>query len=112
MKLKEYVVKLKKNEQNSEESLRLFLIIINILSYGVGLFVILNGPSVESRDVIIIASIVTLNFICAWFLYNKATSHKVEWALFGLCGNLSAIFYWWIVIDILQHWRKGKRFFS
>jgi hypothetical protein len=95
-----------------EAALQLFLIILNILSCGGRLFAILSGPSGELRDVIIIASIITVNLISAWFLYNKATSHRVEWTLFGLCGNLNAVFTWWIVTDILKHWRKGKRFFS
>lgn len=92
--------------------MRLFLVVLNILSYGTALYLVLRGPYIESRDIVMMVSIVVLNLMCAWFLYSKAKTYKIEWSLFGLCGNLNAILIWWISTDILDRWRKGKSYFS
>lgn len=47
-------------------------------------------------DVIILSiALIIVNSLCARYLYKKADKNKVEWALFGLIGNLTALLCFW-----------------
>lgn len=53
---------------------------------------------------VIISSIVLIvvNSLCSAWLYKKANKNKVEWALFGFIGNLTALLSFWLFKDVLD----------
>jgi len=52
--------------------------------------------------------ILLINILSARYLYAQASTHKLEWALFGLVGNMNAIFFHWLWKRISGHWRRGR----
>ena len=80
--------------------MRVLLIILVILSYigGVGAIAgITKARGAIPIDIVFVLCIVTVcNVVCALYLYKKAACSKVEWALFGVIGNLSALFFFWL----------------
>ena len=92
------------------------LITIIILSWLGGLSsavaFIFNGKQQISEVLILMIIVVAVNLSCSRYLYKKAGENKVEWALFGFLGNISAIIFFWLFKDVLTNWNQGKRYFS
>ncbi len=100
--------------------MRIVLILLNALMW-VGTIVSLFAYSRQYTrvfgrdipiDIPIVVFLMAISILSARHLYNRATTKKVEWALFGLLGNVSAIFYHWLWEKTTDHWRQGRRFFS
>jgi len=75
------------------------LIAIAILAYGGFIvatvkFAVRNGR-IDYAEIFSVILLITVNCLCARYLFKKAEKHKVEWALFGLIGNLTALFCFW-----------------
>jgi len=60
----------------------------------------------------ILPLIAVLDGLCAIYLYKRAGPKKVEWALFGFLGNVTAILVFWLVKDVRARWSKGQRYSS
>jgi peptidoglycan/LPS O-acetylase OafA/YrhL len=93
-----------------------FLITIIVLSW-LGLLssavnFVSHGTQQISEVLILITILVTVNFLSSRYLFNKAVENKVEWALFGFLGNITAIIFFWSFKDVLSNWKQGKRYFS
>jgi len=92
------------------------LIAIVILCLGGYLYsaVTFVSQGTEKLSVVLISSAILLgiNLLCARYLYNKADENKKEWALFGIIGNIPALFIFWFFKDVLTNWKRGKRNFS
>ena len=97
-------------------SVRVLLIILIGLSWIGGIGSIVGFSTNAGRilwDMVVWAFIaVTLNTLCARYLYRKALTRKTEWALFGFLGNISALFVYWLVKDIKSHWSGESRYFG
>jgi len=75
------------------------LIVIAILAYGGFIvatvkFAVRNGR-IDYAEVFSVILLITVNCLCARYLFKKAEKQKVELALFGLIGNLTALFCFW-----------------
>jgi dipeptide/tripeptide permease len=93
-----------------------FLITIIVLSW-LGLLssavtFVSHGTQHISEVLILITILVTVNFLSSRYLFNKAVENKVEWALFGFLGNITAIIFFWLFKNVLSNWKQGKRYFS
>jgi len=78
--------------------MRTFLVVVVILSYLS--FVIssvmfaMDGQLKLNTEVSLFALII-FNLYCSRYLYKKAEKNKVDWALFGSIGNLTALLCFW-----------------
>jgi hypothetical protein len=92
--------------------MRIFLIIFIILNFlgGVGSVIIFSNKegSIRYDLILMITAIYTVNLICARYLYNKSSSNKIEWALFGILGNVNAIIVFHVKDYVVNQWKNGK----
>ena len=72
---------------------------------------LLHG-SIPKDIVVTFLFILLINILSARYLYAKASTHKLEWALFGLLGNVNALFFHWLWTRISSHWRRGRGLFD
>jgi hypothetical protein len=56
--------------------------------------------------------IMLINVGCARILYSKAQSKEIEWAMFGLLGNINGLFVFWFWTFCIGRWSKGKSVFG
>jgi hypothetical protein len=77
-----------------------FLIILVISAYigaGIAAFGISEARKAVPTDIVLIFCIVTVcNAASSIYLFRKAESSKIEWALFGAIGNVNAILFHWL----------------
>lgn len=76
-----------------------FLVVIVVLAYAgfftsAANFVIRDGR-IDYVLIILLSLLLVVNCLCARYLYKKAKKYNVEWALFGLIGNLTALLCFW-----------------
>ncbi len=74
--------------------MKLFLIVLLIASYLGGFFATLHFNTAQTWGSFFV--IVFINSLCGRYLYARASRNKMEWALFGLLGNLNAVFIFWL----------------
>ncbi len=93
-----------------------FLIAMVILGYT-GFFISIaqfamrkNGLQLD--EIMYSMALIAINLLCSAWLYKKVNKNKVEWALFGVIGNLTALITFWLFKDVLDNWKRGKRNFS
>ncbi len=79
-----------------------------LAAYG-GYFGSMLSRPAEVKEIVFAVLVIPISILCARYLYKKENKNKVEWALFGLLGNVSALFYHWIYRFFTDHWKKGKR---
>ena len=96
--------------------MRVFLISVVIASYFGGIismvvFSVHHG-SIPKDIVVTFLFILLINILSARYRYAKASTHKLEWALFGLLGNVNALFFHWLWTRISSHWRRGRGLFD
>lgn len=87
--------------------MKYILIILILIAYGCYFGVILIKPF-EIKDILGSIFLIAVSVVCSRYLYKKENTNKVEWALFGFLGNVSAVFYHWIYRLFTDHWKKGK----
>jgi hypothetical protein len=96
--------------------MRVFLIVLVILSYLSGVTAIItysvDGGSLRIDMLGIMLVVVIINILSARYLYLRAPTKKVEWALFGLVGNVNAILFFWVWKRITSHWKSGRGLFD
>ena len=72
---------------------------IGVLAYGGFIVATVKFATKDGRidytGVFSAILLITVNCLCARYLFKKAEKHKIEWALFGLIGNLTALFCFW-----------------
>lgn len=92
--------------------MRIFLITFIILNFlgGVGSVIVFSNKegSIRYDLILMITAIYIINLMCARYLYNKSNSNKIEWALFGILGNVNAIFVYHAKDYVVNRWKKGK----
>ncbi len=86
-----------------------FLILIIILSYlgaiaSIYKFALKDISNLYS-GIVFISIISIINAICSKYLYSKASTHKIEWGLFGFLWNINALFIFWLYSTI---WTKRE----
>jgi uncharacterized membrane protein len=96
--------------------MRLFLISVVIICYVGGIISIVvfsvHHDSIAKHIIGTFLFILLINILSARYLYAKAPTHKLEWALFGLIGNINAIFFHWLWRRIFSHWMRGRGLFD
>lgn len=92
--------------------MKIVLIILNTLVYLSMFFLMWKGPYEIITSLGMLFIVVPLNILSARYLYHKASTNKVEWALFGLLGNINSVFYYWLWDKATSRWKKGEKFFS
>lgn len=96
--------------------MRLFLIVLVVLSYLGGISSIIAFTIHEGRpqyDMILMMCFISiLNAWCARYLYKKTSKNKTEWELFAFMGNVNAIFVHWLYISARGQWKEGRHFFG
>lgn len=94
----------------------LILIIIVCLGGSIAVFVnMMNSSLPQSTQLTLIISLILtyiINALCAHYLYKKAKSKKIEWALFGFIGNLNAILFYYCKKYVAERWTQGKSVFG
>jgi hypothetical protein len=93
--------------------IRIFLIVFLILNLSCGISALLlsrNQSNVEK--IALLVFILIINAICSNYLYKKAPKDKIEWALFGFMGNLSAIIIYHFKNYVVSRWSGGKSIFK
>jgi drug/metabolite transporter (DMT)-like permease len=93
-----------------------FLIVVVILGYT-GFFIsaaqfAMRKNELRLDEIISWIALIAVNLLCSAWLYKKADNNKVEWALFGVIGNLTALISFWLFKDVIDNWKRGKRNFS
>lgn len=95
--------------------MKTFLISVVTLAYMGGIistaFFAMDGY-LHIEMIISNIALIIFNIICSRYLYKKAHENKVEWALLGSIGNITAILCFWCFKDALNNWKRGKRNFS
>lgn len=93
--------------------MKFILIILIVVSWLSGLYAYLMLPSPGSKAFDYIFPLVfVLNIFSGRYLYLKAKNKKLEWALFGLWGNFSAILIFWVWTQFNERWVQGKSLLS
>jgi hypothetical protein len=96
--------------------MRLFLISVVIICYVGGIISIVvfsvHHGSIPKNIIGTFLFVLLINILSARYLYAKASTHKLEWALFGLIGNINAIFFHWLRIRISSHYSRGRGVFD
>ncbi len=87
--------------------MRYILLALIIAAYG-GYFCSMLSRPVEVKEIIFAVLVIPISILCSRYLYKKESKNKVEWALFGFLGNVSALFYHWTYRLFTDHWKKGK----
>ena len=89
--------------------MKIALIILIVLSLGGGItaFIQSNGR-MPSQFYFMLPLIILISLLCAKYLYSNARNKKIEWALFGFLGNISALFVFWIWSYCSGQWKKGQ----
>lgn len=71
---------------------KISLIILNIICWsGAIASTIAHFQNGNDNALAVLLLIVVINAVCARYLYTKAETNRIEWALFGLVGNWVAI---------------------
>ncbi|NVN91290.1 MAG: hypothetical protein HXX11_11905 [Desulfuromonadales bacterium] len=93
-----------------------FLIVLNVLaiigfSISTAKFAV-RGNELQLDAIVSSVVLIVINSLCSAWLYNRAEKYKVEWALLGFIGNLTALLSFWLLKDVMDNWKRGKRNFS
>jgi len=94
---------------------RIILIFLVILSWGAGIIAYYDSYQMSNMPTYYYFSlpfIIILNILCAKYLHLKAQKKKLEWALFGLLGNINAVLVFWIWSYCINRWQKGESVFG
>ena len=97
--------------------MRSLLILIIVVCLGASISAVMrmmnsNEPqSTQLTSIFMLVSVLILNAWSAYYLYKKAQSKKIEWALFGFLGNLNAILFYYCKNYLTERWGKGKSIF-
>jgi hypothetical protein len=97
--------------------LRIALVFLLLVCWAVGLFAVFGSglPTTAAFRAAMLAVFV-LNILCGFWLYRVSDSNSIEWALFGLLGNVNAIFFYWMCRHFIPHvvgrWKNGRHFFT
>jgi hypothetical protein len=94
------------------DNLRYLLIIMNVVCWGTAVTVAVGSWQRDYSVFFTFPLTVITNALCSVYLYRRAQFKKVEWGLFGLLGNVTAILVFWLVRDVKAKWEKGERYFS
>ncbi len=95
--------------------MKIFLYTVVVLAYlgaGISTAMFARKGLLTIETELSFVALIIFNSCCARYLYKKADKSKIEWALFGLVGNLTAIICYWLFKDVLINWRRGKHNFS
>jgi len=90
--------------------MKLVLVILIVISWLCGVYVshFDSFPNrLPSFDYLFIV-IIGVNILCGMYLYSRAAEKKIEWALFGLLGNISVVLIFWLWNYFRNSWKKGK----
>jgi hypothetical protein len=87
--------------------MKYILIILIVAAYG-GYFGSMLSRPIDTKDIIGTILLIGLSVFCSRYLYKNENKNKIEWALFGFLGNVSALFYHWVYRLFTAHWKKGK----
>jgi hypothetical protein len=87
--------------------MKYILIILIIASYSGYIKVMLSRP-IDMKDIVGSVLLIILSIFCSRYLYKKENKNKIEWALFGFLGNVSALIYHWLYRLFTDHWKRGK----
>ncbi len=87
--------------------MKYILIILILIVYGCYFGALLSSP-IGIKDILGTIFLLAASVLCSRYLHKKEKKNKVEWALFGFLGNVSALFYHWLYRLFTDHWKKGK----
>jgi hypothetical protein len=95
--------------------MKLLLGILVVVSWACGFYVYvtsLNIPSTPAAFLYLFPLIFVINLLCGKYLYKKAEKNKTEWGLFGLLGNINAIFVYWIFNRSRERHKQSRSMFG
>ena len=96
----------------AENQLRYLLITLIVISWGgAAASVILMQKHQDHLPLFFFPVMAIINGLSAIYLYKKAKTKRVEWALFGFLGNVTALLVFWLVQNVHGKWSKEQRYF-
>ena len=97
--------------------LRMALLVLVVISWGVGISSILGSlPPTGFAFRAATMGVLVINMLCGIWLFRNSGQNNIEWGLLGFLGNVCALFLFWIwrhfIPDVKEGWRAGRRFFN
>lgn len=87
--------------------MKYILIILIIAAYS-GFSISLLSRPIELTDIVGTVLLISLGIFSSRYLYEKENKNKIEWALFGLLGNIGALMIYSTYKQFTNAWKKGK----